>query len=148
MAADEGQVYYTDGSAIEKQTLGGHGFCTMLDGKWYDYAEQGAGQISNNRMEMLAAIRAIQHAKSIGQPVATIMSDSQYVIRSMTPKKSDLCAPDRAEYKRKKNVDLWTVLIAEASTMTVYFKYVKAHNGDPGNERADSLAVLAANQSR
>lgn len=137
-------VYYTDGSAIEGQSRGGIGMTTLVGGEYFDWSEVGAPPITNNRMEMMAILRAIQHAKSIGRDEITVYSDSQYVVRTLTPKNSNVAGPI-GEYRRKKNKDLWKYLEQELDdTIIVHIEWVKAHNGDPGNERADELAAHAA----
>jgi ribonuclease HI len=90
---------------------------------------------SNNRAEVLGVLAALEWVP----PRSTIVvrSDSQYTVNVLA-----------GTYKAKANVDLWTELrrvVAEKS-LIVRPEWVRGHAGDPGNERADRLAVLGAVQ--
>jgi ribonuclease HI len=69
--------------------------------------------------------------------VITLYSDSQYVIKTLTQ-----------GWKRMKNVDLWARLDQAAKPHRVSWQWVRGHNGNPGNVRADALANQAARQHR
>ena len=145
--ANDEIVYYTDGSALGTTEHGGFAFCTIVNDEPVLYCEIGVNPISNNRMEMMGMLRAIQHACSTFDDTTNVViySDSNYVIRSLTPQGSDRYNPGAAEYRRKKNLDLWKVLVAQPFKGRIM--WIKAHNGTPGNELADQLANKAAQQS-
>ena len=95
---------------------------------------------TNNRMELMAAIAALE---TLSRDAAiTITTDSAYVKNGVTGwihgwKKNGWKTADR---KPVKNVDLWQRLDAAVARHTVSWEWVKGHNGHPENERADELA--------
>lgn len=125
-------VAYTDGSCFPDPGPGGPG-----PGGWgvvfTDGTEMKGGDANttNNRMEMLAAIKALE-AVPAGASI-TIHTDSKIVHGSMTE-----------NWKNKANLDLWGILKPLAAARTVDWRWVKGHNGDPLNERADRLAAEGA----
>ena len=88
------------------------------------------GNSTNNRMEIWAAIGVLEAIKIPCN--VTIVSDSQYLVNTIVKK-----------WKRMKNVDLWDRLQKCLDFHSVTFKWVKGHNTNPGNIRADELAVEA-----
>jgi ribonuclease HI len=95
---------------------------------------------TNNRMELLAVIRALQALRRPSQLV--IHTDSQYVQKGISEwihgwKARGWMTADR---KPVKNVDLWRELDALAAGHRITWRWVRGHNGHPGNERADALA--------
>ena len=103
---------------------------------------------TNNRMELLAAIRALEALKRGCRVV--LHTDSIYVRDGITKwihgwQKNGWKTADR---KPVKNADLWQQLIAAARPHQVDWRWVKGHAGHPGNERADRLACAAADQLR
>ena len=95
---------------------------------------------TNNRMELTAVIRALEAMK---RPVrARIHTDSQYVQKGISEwihgwKRNGWKTSDK---KPVKNADLWQLLDGLAARHHLEWLWVKGHAGDPGNERADSLA--------
>lgn len=104
---------------------------------------------TNNRMELMAAIKALGWIKdrSDFSPVVPIhlRSDSQYVINGMNVWLAKWLANGwRGSDKRPvKNRDLWTELHGLAGDMDVTWQWVRGHSGDPLNEAVDALAVAA-----
>jgi ribonuclease HI len=98
------------------------------------------GPTTNNRMELMAAIQALEH---LTRPAAVrLHTDSAYLRDGIT---KWLPAWQRngwqtAERKPVKNVDLWQRLAAVVDRHDVQWVWVKGHAGNPGNERADALA--------
>ena len=102
---------------------------------------------TNNRMEMHAAIAALKVAACCD---LTIITDSQYVIKGITTwvegwRKKDWMTSQR---KPVENRDLWEEMdaLARAHQGPLQWKWVRGHNGSPGNERADTLAQKAAEE--
>ncbi len=98
---------------------------------------------TNNRMEMQAAIAAL---KAFPDGAATIVSDSQYLVRGITewalPWKSH--GWKNAAGRKVRNRDLWKELEALTSGRDIRWLWVKGHGGHEGNEEADALARRAA----
>lgn len=128
---------YTDGACRGNPGPGGWGV-HFVEGEDHYGGEQNT---TNNRMELMAAIVALQ--KVSGQS-CVIYTDSQYVRKGITEwmtnwKKNGWRT---AAKKPVKNDDLWKELDALAVTTDVDWRWVKGHSGDPGNERADELANM------
>jgi ribonuclease HI len=99
---------------------------------------------TNNRMELLAVIRALESLKKPGTP-ARVYTDSQYVIKGIREwvanwKQRGWRTADR---KPVKNQDLWERLDALAAAHELEWHWVPGHAGVPGNERVDRLANQA-----
>lgn len=109
---------------------------------------------TNNRMEMVAVLQALQDVREVRGPVE-VVTDSLYVLRGITQwvfgwKKR---VWKTAEGKDVLNVDLWQALLSEVGHRrrhedpAIRWSYVKGHSGIPGNERTDEIAV-AFSQSK
>ncbi len=111
----------------------------------------GEPETTNNRMELMAAIRALEALKRPCQVVIT--TDSQYVRKGMTEWLEGWKARNWRTAARKpvRNQDLWQRLDELVEQHQVEWHWVRGHTGHPGNERADTLAnrgldeMLAAN---
>ena len=111
----------------------------------------GEPETTNNRMELMAAIRALEALKRPCQVVIT--TDSQYVRKGMTEWLEGWKARNWRTAARKpvRNQDLWQRLDELVGQHQVEWHWVRGHTGHPGNERADTLAnrgldeMLAAN---
>ena len=103
---------------------------------------------TNNRMELMAAIKSLEALK---QPCrVTLSTDSRYVMDGLTKwihgwQKNGWKTADR---KPVKNAELWQALLAAAKPHRIEWKWVKGHAGHPDNERADKLASDAAMAAR
>lgn len=130
---------YTDGACSGNPGPGGWGSVLLYNGHRKELSG-GDKETTNNRMELLAVIRAMQALK---RPCAvTIHTDSVYVMKGITEwidnwKKRNWKTASR---KPVKNVDLWQELEAALDSHKVKWKWVKGHSGVPENERADELA--------
>lgn len=131
---------YTDGSALGNPGPGGYGIVLRFGDKKREIAAA-YRNTTNNRMELLAVIVALQSLKTNKHPVH-IYSDSKYVIDSIT--KGWLSSWVKKGFKGKKNVDLWKQYLAIAKPFDLHFHWVKGHAGTPDNERCDRLAVEKA----
>jgi len=132
-------VAYTDGGCVGNPGPGGWGVqLEYPDGR---VVELGGAELetTNNRMELRAAIEAARAVA--GWPTATIIADSQYVLRGIT---SWVAGWKRKGWKTATgqpvlNQDLWEELDAVA-TDRVTWEWAKGHSGVPGNERCDEIA--------
>ncbi len=131
---------YTDGSALGNPGPGGYGIVMRFGDKKKEIAA-GFRKTTNNRMELLAVITALENLKTNKYPVH-VYSDSKYVIDSIT--KGWLSGWVKKGFKGKKNVDLWKKYLIVSKQYHVNFHWVKGHAGNPDNERCDRLAVEKA----
>lgn len=129
------QTIYTDGSCLGNPGRGG--FAVVFEDR---EISQGYRRTTNNRMELLAVITALE----MSEGAAVIVTDSQYVVNGIEKWLAGWIRKGwRGSAGPVKNVDLWKRYLACARP-DVSFKWVKGHAGNPKNERADTLAVLAA----
>ncbi len=135
---------HTDGSAIGNPGPGGYGV-VMSSGDHRKELSGGYRLTTNNRMEILACIVALEALK---QPCrVTLHSDSRYVVDAMAKgwaRKWQANGWMRNKKERALNPDLWQRLLALAAEHDVDFRWVRGHAGVVENERADRLAVSAA----
>lgn len=134
---------YTDGAAKGNPGPGGYGI-VMRFGKHEKELSQGYRRTTNNRMELLALIVALEQLKTNEHPIV-VYSDSKYVIDSIT--QNWVQGWVKKGFKGKKNKDLWLRYLAVSKNLKLRFVWVKGHNGHPENERCDQLAVAAAESS-
>jgi ribonuclease HI len=135
-------VIYTDGSALGNPGPGGYGIVLQFKNQ-YKEISQGYRHTTNNRMELLAIIVALEMLKVDDREVI-IYSDSKYVIDSVT--KGWVFGWVKKGFAGKKNADLWKRFLKIYPKNKVKFQWVKGHANIPGNERCDVLAVAAANK--
>ena len=127
---------YTDGSCLKNPGgPGGYAAVIFREDEMIQELSGGEAITTSNRMEITAAIvglRAVQEPS-----VIALYSDSQYLIKTLAQ-----------GWKRMKNVDLWARLDQAAKPHRVSWQWIRGHNGNPGNVRADALANQAARQHR
>jgi len=133
---------YTDGACSGNPGPGGWGALLIYGAKEKELSG-GEAQTTNNRMELMAAIRALQALK--GACTIDLYTDSKYVMQGITEwihgwKKNGWKTADK---KPVKNADLWQQLEAAAAVHKISWHWVKGHSGDPHNDRVDALAVEA-----
>ncbi|RFZ94390.1 ribonuclease HI [Mucilaginibacter conchicola] len=133
---------FTDGASSGNPGPGGYGVI-LRAGQHYKELSAGFRKTTNNRMELLAVITALEALKSPNQNV-TIYSDSKYVIDSI--EKRWVNGWVAKGFAGKKNKDLWMRYLNIAKLHKVKFVWVRGHNGHPENERCDQLAVAAGKQ--
>lgn len=134
---------WTDGSCLGNPGPGGWAF-VATDGK--NTAERSGGETNttNNRMELMAVIRALTAAHRHSE--IEIHTDSQYVKNGMQSwisnwKKNNWKTADK---KPVKNQDLWKKLDELATSIKIHWVWVRGHNGEEINERCDELARSTA----
>jgi ribonuclease HI len=134
---------YTDGACLGNPGRGG--WAALLISSGHEKEISGCeAHTTNNRMELMAAIAALQQLK---KPCSiTLYTDSTYVMKGMSEWVAGWIKKGwkTADKKPVKNADLWQQLVDAASCHEVQWKWVKAHNGHPENERVDTLARSAA----
>jgi len=131
---------YTDGACSGNPGPGGWGAVLRYGSHGKELRGGEAAPTTNNRMELMAAIQALE---SLTKPsVVHLHTDSSYLrngILSWLPswKRNGWRTANRQPVK---NEDLWRRLDAAAARHDVHWLWVKGHAGNPGNERADELA--------
>ena len=131
---------YTDGACSGNPGAGGYGIVMLYKGIRKELS-QGYRVTTNNRMEMLAVIKALECLKEPCQ--VTLYSDSKYVVDSITKgwvygwKKRGWIKSDK---KKALNVDLWERLLPLLEKHQFEFIWVKGHAENVENERCDELA--------
>jgi ribonuclease HI len=141
MMAGRGDIVdiYTDGACSGNPGPGGWGALLRYDGVEKELSG-GAAETTNNRMELMAAIEALETLK---RPVkARLHTDSTYVKDGITKWIHRWKAKGWKTANRKpvKNVDLWQRLEQALAGHEVEWHWVRGHSGHPENERADELA--------
>lgn len=134
---------YTDGAAKGNPGNGGYGI-VMMSGKHKKELSAGFRNTTNNRMELLSVIVALEQIK-LDRAAVEIFSDSKYVVDAV--EKGWVFNWQKKGFKDKKNVDLWQRFLKIYPKHQVKFHWVKGHAGNLYNERCDELAVQAAEGS-
>ena len=133
---------YTDGASRGNPGPGGYGV-VLKSGKHYKELSEGFRKTTNNRMELLSVIKALEELKGEGHNVV-VYSDSKYVVDAI--EKGWVFNWQKKNFKGKKNADLWRKFLKIYPKHKVKFIWIKGHAGHPENERCDELAVKAAQQ--
>jgi ribonuclease HI len=134
-------IIYTDGACRGNPGPGGWGVILSYKGNTKELYG-GERETTNNRMELLAVINALE---TLTKPCAVrVNSDSKYVLQGITEwmenwKKRGWKTASKSPVK---NEDLWRRLDAARLPHDIEWKWVKGHSGDAGNDRADQLANL------
>lgn len=135
---------FTDGACSGNPGNGGFGAILKYNGHAKEIA-QGYKCTTNNRMELLAAITALEILKEPCK--VTLYSDSKYLVDSVNLgwiEKWKANNWKRNSKETAKNIDLLTRLCAQLERHKVDFIWIKGHDGHPENERCDELATTAA----
>ena len=134
---------YTDGGCEPNPGPGGYA-AVLVHPKKRAETSGGFRRTTNNRMEILAAIKGLQMLK---QPCkVTLYSDSQYLVDAIMQgwalawKKKNWW---RTNKERAANADLWDPLLALCQTHQVEFRWIRGHAGNTENERCDQLSGAA-----
>lgn len=130
---------YTDGAASGNPGPGGLGVVLKL-GKHRKEISEGYSLTTNNRMELLAVIRALEAIKW-NEAHVRIYTDSKYVSEAVN--QGWVFEWEKKSFKKKKNPDLWERFLELYQKHNVEIIWVKGHANIPENERCDTLAVNA-----
>lgn len=138
---------FTDGACKGNPGPGGWG-AVLRFGDTEKEMSGGEALTTNNRMEMMAAVEALNALKKPCR--VTLHTDSKYVMDGITKwvfgwQKKGWRTADN---KPVKNVEIWQALVKAAAPHQMTWKWVKGHAGHPENERADRLASAAADSLR
>ena len=138
-------IIYTDGSSRGNPGPGGYGIVMQdVDTSYKKEFSKGFKKTTNNRMELLAVIIALEKLRKPNQEVH-IYTDSKYVSDSV--EKKWVFNWESKGFKNKKNPDLWIRFLSVYKKHKVSFFWVKGHNNNLLNERCDYLAVEASKQA-
>ncbi|MFC3999995.1 ribonuclease HI [Nocardiopsis sediminis] len=138
---------YTDGACAKNPGPGGWGV-VLRYGQHEKELYGSDPETTNNRMELMAAIMALE---SLKRPLPVhLHTDSTYVRDGITKwihgwKRKGWVTASKQPVK---NADLWQRLDAAAGRHDVEWRWVRGHNGHPGNERADALACRGRDEAR
>jgi ribonuclease HI len=133
-------IIYTDGSARGNPGPGGYG-AILQWGTTQKELSKGYRFTTNNRMELMAVIAALESLKKPGLNI-TIYSDSQYIVKAI--QQGWLKNWMATNFKGKKNKDLWLRYTELARQHSIRFVWVKGHAENIHNNRCDILATTAA----
>jgi ribonuclease HI len=140
---------YTDGSSRGNPGPGGYGalieFVDSMGQLHVKELSQGYEKTTNNRMELMAAIAALE---ALNRPCeVSLWSDSQYLINAFNQHWIDKWIRKNwmlSKSEPVKNADLWQRLLRACETHHITWNWVRGHNGHAQNERCDALATQAA----
>jgi ribonuclease HI len=135
---------FTDGACSGNPGPGGYGVVILANGQRQELS-QGYLKTTNNRMEMMAAIQALESLNVAGQ--ITLHTDSRYLIDAVEKgwaKKWRAKGWMRNKRDKALNPDLWDRLLTLLEARPVSWNWVRGHTGNRENERCDRLAVAAS----
>lgn len=133
-------LIFTDGSSRGNPGPGGWG-AILIWGSVQKELSEGYRLTTNNRMELMAVIKALEALNREGLSIK-LYTDSQYIVNAV--EKGWLKNWVRMNFKGKKNADLWMRYLKVASKHQVKIFWVKGHADNPYNNRCDVLATTAA----
>jgi len=134
-------VIYTDGASRGNPGPGGYGALMYWNGANPKELSGGYRLTTNNRMELLAVIKALEILKRDNLEI-DIYSDSKYVVDAVS--KGWVFGWEKKGWGDKKNIDLWQQYLKLHRKHKVTFHWVKGHASNAGNNRCDVLATQAA----
>lgn len=135
---------FTDGSSKGNPGPGGWGAIVSTTERTFELGG-GDKHTTNNRMELTAAIRALESLGEVDDSI-TIYTDSQYVSKGITEwiygwQKNNWRTAGR---KPVENQDLWQILFHNTDGKQIEWKFVRGHDGNDANERCDVIATSFA----
>lgn len=134
-------LLFTDGASKGNPGKGGWGAIVAGNGKVVELGGR-EPHTTNNRMELMAALKGLQLAKSLPRGPRVLRTDSSYVINGITKwvhgwQKNGWVTKEKKDVLNK---DLWSDLLEAAHGQTIAWEYVGGHVGIVGNERVDTIA--------
>lgn len=139
-------MIHSDGGCLGNPGPGGYGAVLVYKGNRKEISD-GYRLTTNNRMELLGAIVALESLKTRSQVI--VHSDSQYVVNGIEKGWAATWRRKgwiKADKQRALNPDLWERLLNLCALHDARFVWVRGHNGDVENERCDVLAKQAASR--
>ncbi len=136
-------IIYTDGASRGNPGPGGYGVILQWGNKRKELAA-GYKYTTNNRMELMAVIAALEALKKEGLHI-TVYTDSKYIVNAV--EKGWLFSWVKKRFKDKKNKDLWLRFLTAYKKHHIRFIWVKGHAQNPMNNRCDQLATQAADEA-
>jgi len=136
-------IIYTDGACSGNPGPGGYGI-VLISGKHRKEISEEYRLTTNNRMELMAAIKGLEALKK-QSTLVKLHTDSQHLANAIN--KGWVFDWERKYFKKKKNQDLWIRFLDLYRRHNVTLVWVKGHNNDTENERCDILAVNASRES-
>ncbi len=133
-------VVFTDGCALGNPGPGGWAY-VMRNGRYKKKESKGYYHTTNNRMELMAVIAALESIRDQHADV-DIYTDSQYVARAFT--EGWIRKWRASNFAKRPNADLWRRLDALTDRLRVQFHWIQGHSGIPENEQCDRMAKQAA----
>ena len=137
---------YTDGACSGNPGPGGWG-AVLMYGAHRKELSGGEPETTNNRMELMGAIKALEELK---EPCAVdLYTDSRYIVDAIEKRWVYKWRADgwmRNKKEAAKNPDLWQTLLDLLETHTVQLHWVKGHGDNPHNNRCDELAVAESHK--
>ena len=133
---------FTDGSSRGNPGPGGWGAVVIVGNKVTEIGGRET-HTTNNRMELIGAIKALEFVFSLNAKRCTLYADSGYLVKGMTEwihnwQKKNWKTADR---KQVLNRDLWEELLALSRGKEIVWKQIGGHKGIAGNERCDAIAT-------
>lgn len=137
---------YTDGACLGNPGPGGWGVVVNLGGGKEISLFGGEAQTTNNRMEIMAALKAAEYLFAQEKKEAVLYTDSNYVMLGITKwinnwKKNGWKTANKEPVA---NADLWQKFDEVNSKVKIQYRWVEGHSGNPGNEKCDKLAKSEA----
>lgn len=139
-------IIYTDGACSGNPGPGGWACILRCDGKERAFSG-GDPDTTNNRMELTAAVKALEALKY--PCLVTLVTDSRYLVDGIEKgwaKSWKARGWRRSNGKTALNSDLWERLLSLLDIHRVRFEWIAGHSGHPENERCDTLAVTQSKQ--
>lgn len=146
VGSDASVVIYTDGACLGNPGPGGYG-AVLINGAYRKELSGGFRQTTNNRMEIMGAVVALQTLKR--RCAVILYSDSQYLVNAIEKGWAQRWRDNGWRRNRQtpaRNADLWGLLLELCAGHSVKFEWIRGHAGNKENERVDQLAVGAANR--
>ncbi len=137
---------YTDGACSGNPGPGGWGAVLVYNGKEKEMSG-GDGETTNNRMELMAALSALEALREPCEVVLT--SDSKYLVDAIEKGWLESWVKKgwkKSDGKPALNIDLWKRILVQLERHKVEFIWIKGHAGHPYNERCDEMAVYESHR--